>query len=127
MGHVKESMSAIRNDENLWSKIKSKLLKEQDGQWSARLAQHAVKLYKEAGGTYNDSIPRSKTSLHKWSQEDWGYAGKPGASRYLPKRVRNVLTPAERKRENQAKGTRKGQRVPYSKSVRDKMVREGIF
>ena len=49
-----------RNNEKLWQQIKKKVLREgkggKKGQWSARKAQLAVKLYKKRGGTYKDDI-----------------------------------------------------------------------
>lgn len=118
--------TAKRNDEELWTKVKNNLLKNNGGAWNARLAQRAVKNYKDLGGTYDLSIPREKTSLAKWTKEDWNYAGKAGSSRYLPNKVRESLTPAERKKENSLKGKKKG-KVPYSESVKKKMRKAGIF
>jgi len=118
--------TAVRTDEKLWQKIKNQLLDDNDGAWNARMAQQAVKKYKQEGGKYKSTVSRKNTSLAKWTAEDWGYAGKPGASRYLPAKVRESLTPAERKRENNLKGKKRG-KVPYSESVKNKMRDAGIF
>ena len=88
-------------------------------------AQLAVQEYKRLGGKYIGSKVRSsKNSLVKWTKEDWGYIdGKPG-NRYLPKSVRDKLTPSEKRTTNlqKKKATLKGvQRAPYSKSLLVKM------
>jgi lipopolysaccharide export LptBFGC system permease protein LptF len=119
-------MSAVRNNPRLWSKIKEKLLNENGGKWNARLAQRAVKIYKQKGGTYNEKVKREKTSLHKWTREDWGYINKPG-DRYLPKKVRDSLTPQEKLLENSKKQGKLGKRIGYSGSVKEKMRRANIF
>ena len=120
-------MSALRNNERLWSKIKKVLLDENDGKWNARMAQRAVKIYKQKGGTYKEtSIKREKTSLHKWTKEDWGYIDKPGG-RYLPKKVRDSLTPQERLLENTKKRGKLGKKIGYSASVKQKMQKAHIF
>ena len=79
------------------------------GKHSARAMQLAVKYYKDAGGTYSGP-KKSGNKLSKWSKQDWQYAGKKGASRYLPKKAIAALSPSERaatnrkKREDTAKG-----------------------
>jgi hypothetical protein len=87
--------------------------------WSARKAQLAVAEYKKSGGGY---IGRksSSNSLVKWTKQDWGYI-KGRSGRYLPRKVRENLTPREKARENRLKGSRRGVRVPYSRSVRAKV------
>jgi hypothetical protein len=75
--------------------------------------------------------------LVKWTKEDWGYikdlkkskrvsrvksiSKKSPYGRYLPKKVRDSLTPAEKRIENRKKGTKHGEWVPYSKSVARKV------
>ena len=39
------------------------------GQWSARKAQLAVRLYKKEGGGYKGK--KGKTSLSKWTKQKW--------------------------------------------------------
>ena len=119
--------TAERTDEKLWTRVKNKLLKENDNKWDARLAQRAVRAYKDAGGGYTNKVPRAKTSLAKWTKEDWGYAGKPDSSRYLPTKVRKSLTVAETRKENKLKGSKKGQRIPYTESVKKKMKLRNIY
>lgn len=116
-------MSAVRTDEVLWTKVK-KMVLEGDrgglrGEWSARKAQIAVAEYKSRGGKYMGEKSKDN-SLVKWTEEDWGYInGKPG-NRYLPRKVRSALTPAQAAAENKAKhkATSEGkQRASYTKSV----------
>jgi hypothetical protein len=116
---MRKSCSPTRTNPKLWEKVKQTVKRSPKGgkpnTWSARKAQLAVALYKKKGGSYRGS-KRKCNSLTKWSEEDWGYIkGKSG--RYLPKAVRDHLTPAEKKRENALKGDKKGKRVPYSPSV----------
>ncbi len=62
---------------------------------------------------------KSKYSLTKWTNADWGYVGK--GSRYLPKSVRRKLSSAERAATNRKKATanREGRtRAKYSSRVR---------
>ena len=121
---------AKRSNEKLWNRVKSKILKGSKGgppgKWSARKAQLSVKEYKRLGGKYIGK-KSSKNSLTKWSKEKWGYVGKSKRSRYLPEKVRKMLTPTEKRRENKLKGSKRGKWVKYSKSVRDKMRRSKIF
>lgn len=56
-------MSAIRNNEKLWNKIKKTLLDENDGKWNARIAQRAVKIYKQKGGTYKEGSNSVKRKM----------------------------------------------------------------
>ena len=73
------------------------------GQWSARKAQLVAQEYKEAGGGYSGKKTEGQKSLTKWTGEKWGTkSGKPSTQgpkatgeRYLPKKAREALTPAE--------------------------------
>ena len=73
------------------------------GQWSARKAQLLAKEYEDAGGGYTGEKTKAQKSLSKWTGEDWGTkSGKPSTQgpkatgeRYLPKKAREALTPAE--------------------------------
>lgn len=117
-------------DKPLWNRIKNKIQRGSIGgkadTWNARKAQLAVKEYKKAGGKY----PKKKdpnNSLAKWTREDWGYIdGKPG-NRYLPKSVRDKLSPAEKKEENKRKKNatkKKLVKAKYSPSVLAKMQKK---
>ena len=102
------------------------------GQWSARKAQLAVQKYKKSGGGYSGA-KSSSNSLSKWTKQEWGYvspgdAQKPRAERgrYLPKSVRESLSPSEKSEENRRKraANKVGkQRAPYKKSTAKKVRR----
>lgn len=88
------------------------------GQWSARKAQIVAQEYETAGGGYTGSKTGAQKSLSKWTKEEWGTkSGKPSTQgpkatgeRYLPKRAREALSPAEYAATTRAKreGTRAG-------------------
>jgi hypothetical protein len=120
-------MSTERANPVLWAHIKAEVHSGSrygpSGTWNARKAQYAVKCYKDRGGTY---IGRKKSdnSLVKWTKEDWGYIdGKPG-NRYLPRKIRDSLSPTEKAVENRLKRAstkKKKPRAKYSTSVLAKM------
>lgn len=118
---------AEKSDPELWEnvvrEVKNGSTAGTANTWNARKAQLAIKIYKSRGGKYRSRKSR-KNSLRQWTDEDWGYIdGKPG-NRYLPKSVRESLSPAEKRVENSRKksATRKGkQRASYSASVATKL------
>jgi hypothetical protein len=117
----------IRTKPLLWEKVKNSVKKSSKGglpgTWSARKAQLSVLLYKQKGGGYKGK-KSSSNSLVRWSKQDWGYISKKKKSgRYLPRSVRNRLTSHEKYIENRRKGTKKGQHIHYSESVRRKVSR----
>jgi len=72
-----------RTDPLLWEVVKG-LITAADtagtkaGQWSARKAVEAVKLYKDLGGRYKG--PKKPNALTKWLDEDWRTkSGKPSS------------------------------------------------
>jgi hypothetical protein len=77
------------------------------GQWSARKAQIVAAEYEKAGGGYRGAKSGAQKSLTKWTREDWGTgSGKPSGEtgeRYLPRKAREALTPAELGATNRAK------------------------
>ena len=105
-----------RTNPYLWEQVKKELLEKNDGNWSARLAQQAVREYKKRGGEYIGNKSESN-SLVKWTKEDWGYIGEPKKSRYLPKKVRDVMPKDLKEIENKLKGTKLGQNIPYSENL----------
>jgi hypothetical protein len=119
-----------RTDPALWEKVKKQWLRGDKGGlpgvWNARKAMLAVGEYKRRGGGY---IGRRSpaNSLKKWEREKWGYVDGDPDGRYLPERVRERLTPAEAKAENSRKRGRKGEWVPYTKGVLEKMRRAGVL
>lgn len=104
------------------------------GQWSARKAQIVAQEYKEAGGGYTGGKTSAQKSLSKWTKEDWGTrSGKPSTQgekatgeRYLPKKAREALSPAEYAATTRAKreGTRAGKQfVKQPESVAKKTAK----
>jgi hypothetical protein len=123
---------AVKNNPELWEKVKKQVTVDTkggpSGKWSARKAQLAVKLYKEKGGGYIGSKPRSRdNSLKKWTDEKWGYVGKEKHSRYLPEKVRSHLSRSSKRSENRKKSTRHGEWVPYGEEVRKLMHKYKII
>jgi hypothetical protein len=123
-----------RTNEKLWSSVKSSVKAGskggKPGQWSARKAQLAGKLYKDRGGGYSGPKTAAQKSLTKWSDESWGTkSGKPSGKtgeRYLPKKARESLTSKEYASTTKAKreGTRKGKQfVPQPKKIAAKTAR----
>ena len=126
--------TAKKTNPGLWKKVVASV-KASDkggraGQWSARKAQLAVQKYKKAGGGYSGA-KSSSNSLNKWTKQEWGYvspedAQKPRAQRgrYLPKSVRESLSPSQKSEENRRKraATKAGkQRASYQKSTAKKV------
>lgn len=104
--------SARKTDPDLWEEVKQEYMDSdkggEPGQWSARKAQLSVQAYKRRGGGYEDEgADQEDTDLHQWTEEDWGTksgeeSGETG-ERYLPKKVRMVLTEDEYRRSTQKK------------------------
>ena len=122
-----------RTNPELWKRIQLKWKKSSKGgapnEWNARKAQLAIREYIKLGGKY--STPKDPmNSLAKWTKEDWGYVGDKPGNRYLPRAIRNKLTPAEARATNlqKKKATAKGkQRAPYSKALVAKMRAGGVL
>lgn len=119
--------SAKRTDEALWERIKKKVMAMDtagtaSGQWSARKAQMAVRLYKEAGGGYTGTKP-SSNSLAKWTKQDWTTkSGKPSSKtgeRYLPRKAIQALSDKEYKKTTTAKRKATAKGKQFSKQPKD--------
>ncbi len=128
--------TAKKKDPKLWAavmaKVKAGSKGGDPGEWSARKAQLAVRLYKAQGGGYVG--PKKETSLSRWSKEDWGTkSGKPSTQgseatgeRYLPRKAREALSSKEyaatsrAKREGEARGE---QYVKQPKKIAKKTAR----
>jgi len=93
--------AAKKTSPKLWEKAKAKAKRKMGGH-SARAMQLAVKYYKDMGGKYSGA-KSSSNSLSKWGKEDWGYTGKKGKSRYLPKAARKSLSAGEKAAGSRAK------------------------
>jgi hypothetical protein len=125
-----------RSNEKLWDKVvaqvKAGTKGGNAGQWSARKAQLAGKIYKDKGGGYTGEKTTAQKSLSKWTKEDWGTkSGKPSTQgpkatgeRYLPKKAREALSPAEYAATTKAKreGTKQGKQfVSQPKAIAKKV------
>ena len=103
-----------RTNEKLWEQAKAEAKAKMGGKHSARAMQLAGKIYKEKGGGYTGEKTAAQKSMSKWTKEDWGTrSGKPSGKtgeRYLPKKARDALSPAEYAATTRAKreGTAKG-------------------
>ena len=82
-----------RKNPDLYEKAKEIANEKYGLDHSARKQQQIVRIYKDLGGEYTDNLKPNQLSLKKWSLEDWGRDIPEG--RYLPKYVREKLTPEE--------------------------------
>lgn len=121
-----------RTNEKLWksvvSSVKAGSKGGNAGEWSARKAQLATKLYKDKGGSYRGPKTEAQKSLSKWTEQKWKTkSGKPSSEtgeRYLPEKAIKALTPAEYAATTKAKreGSRKGQQfVSQPKKIAEKV------
>lgn len=107
-----------RTNEKLWEKSKAEAKAKMGGKHSARAMQLAGKIYKDKGGDYTGEKTSAQKSMTKWTKEDWGTKSgknstqgpKATGERYLPKKARESLTPAEYAATTNAKkaGTKAG-------------------
>ena len=111
-----------RTNETLWKKVvaqvKAGTKGGKAGQWSARKAQLAGKIYRDKGGSYSGTKTKAQKSMSKWTKEKWGTkSGKPSTQgkkatgeRYLPKKAREALSDKEYKATSAKKraDTKKG-------------------
>ncbi len=123
--------SAKKSDPELWEQVKEEITQSdkggEPGQWSARKAQMAVQEYKKRGGGYEDDGPdQDETDLHEWTEEDWGTkSGEESADsgeRYLPRKVRMLLTEDEYARSTQKKKSGEQQFVDQPDDVKEKVA-----
>lgn len=89
------------------------------GKWSARKAQLAINKYKSQGGGFCGPKTKAQKSMSKWTDEKWGRINPDNkTSRYLPKSVREKLTPAQKRAASRAKGKAGlGKSATYTKPV----------
>lgn len=121
-----------RTKEKLWksvvSRVKSGTKGGGAGEWSARKAQLAVKIYKEKGGGYSGK-KSSSNKLKKWSDQKWRTSDgskSEGKKRYLPDKAWKSLSSGEKAATNRAKaaGNKKGKQfVAQPKSVAKKVAK----
>lgn len=123
----------------LRERIKNRILRGtkggKAGQWSARKAQLLVQAYEKAGGGYKGGKTKGQSSLKKWTKEKWRTSDNSKSiqrgkktKRYLPSRVWDKLSPAEKATANRTKaqGSKKGKQfVPNPPSVTKKFSYNG--
>jgi len=111
----------------LWEKIKTRVIGEQiqgthAGEWSARKAQLAVRMYKQAGGGYVGKKSQSN-SLSRWSRQKWRTkSGRPSSitgERYLPTKAIQHLSRAQYARTTAAKRLSMSRGKQFSRQPRD--------
>jgi len=122
-----------RTNEKLWKQVvadvKASSKGGDAGEWSARKAQLAGKLYKDKGGSYTGPKTEAQKAMSKWTKEEWTTSsGKPseGKRRYLPKAAWSALSASEKAATNRAKaaGSRRGdQFVAQPKKVAEKTAK----
>ena len=122
--------TAKKKDPAKWAKAKARAKAKMGGKHSARAMQLAVKYYKDAGGTYSGK-KKSGNKLKKWSDQKWDYVSKGDKKkpkskrgRYLPKSVRESLSPSEKASTNRKKrvaNARSRRKATYSKSIARKV------
>ena len=119
-----------RTNEALWAKAKAEAKAKMGGKHSARAMQLAGKIYKDRGGGYTGPKTAAQKSMTKWTKEEWGTkSGKPSGKtgeRYLPKKAREALSPAEYAATTLAKraGTKAGKQfVAQPKKIAKKTAR----
>ena len=113
-----------------WARAKARAKTKKGGKHSARAMQLAVKYYKDAGGTYSGK-KSSGNKLKKWGDQKWDYVSKGDKKkpkskrgRYLPKSVRESLSPSEKASTNRRKrvaNARSRRKAKYSKSIARKV------
>ena len=122
--------TAKKKDPAKWARAKARAKAKMGGKHSARAMQLAVKYYKDAGGTYSGK-KKSGNKLKKWSDQKWDYVSKGDKKkpkskrgRYLPKSVRESLSPSEKASTNRKKrvaNARSRRKATYSKSIARKV------
>lgn len=131
---MRKSKVAVKSNPKLWERIKKQIKSGSKGgpkgKWSARKSQLLVRSYKKSGGRFKGRKSKNN-SLTRWSNQKWDYISKRSKrskrGRYLPEKVRKSLTPSEKRSENRRKGSKRGKRVHYSKSVNKKMKKYKIY
>ena len=120
--------STGRTNEKLWEESKNEALKRMGNKWSARVAQLAGRLYRDAGGGYIGVKTQAQKDLTKWTGEDWrtksGLPSKITGERYLSSKAIKALTAKEYKETTRAKikGTKEGKQfVKQPKKIVEKI------
>jgi len=130
----KKRNTSIRTRPALWKKVVKEIKNGSKGgaagQWSARKAQLAVKIYKQRGGSYKGKKSKNN-DLDKWTKQKWRTKSgknstvgrKATGERYLPSKAIKNLSKTEYKKTTRAKrkGIKKGkQYVKQPKKIAKK-------
>lgn len=113
--------------EALKQKIQRSSIGGKPGQWSGRKSQLLAQAYRKANGGYRSKkLTTQAQSLNRWTKQDWGYSSpkQEGKGRYLPRKVWQDLTPAQKAAANRTKqqGTARGKQfVSNSVAAKKKM------
>ena len=117
LGLIFSLSKSMRTNPSLWESVKQEVTAGdkggRPGQWSARKAQMAVKLYTDRGGKYTGKRDPNN-SLHRWTTQHWttksGLPSLVTGERYLPAEAIKHLSSSEYAATTRAKrrGTRKG-------------------
>jgi hypothetical protein len=116
------TITSKKTNSKLWHKIVSRVKSGskggKTGQWSARKAQLAVKLYKSKGGKYSGKKSK-KNSLSKWTREKWrtksGRKSLVTGERYLPSKAIKRLSNKEYSLTSRKKRLSLKKGIQYSK------------
>lgn len=122
------------SDPDLWAWAKAEAMRRARRRnparkgWDARMAQHAGKLYRDAGGGYIGPKSKAQRSLSKWTREDWTTeSGKPACrvvngkrvcDRYLPRAAWKMLSPAEKRATQKVKRKSTAKVVPNTPAAK---------
>lgn len=114
-----------RKNPELYEKAKEIADKKYGEKHSARKQQQITRIYKDLGGEYTDDLKPNQKALRKWTLEDWGRDIPDG--RYLPKKIREQLTPEEYLKTSIVKMKGKTQYVKQPKEIVEKIkkIKEG--
>lgn len=113
---------AVRDKPALWERAKQEASRIFPVH-SARKMQWAVRWYKDHGGGYVGK-KRKDNSLHIWTREDWGTRSgrrsQDTGERYLPRKVREGLSPREYQETSRVKRQSRKQWSPQPKKIAQK-------
>lgn len=114
-----------RKNPELYQKAKAIADEKYGEKHSARKQQQITRIYKDLGGEYTDDLKPNQKALRTWTAEDWGRDISDG--RYLPKKIREQLTPEEYLKTSIAKMKGKTQYVKQPEEIVEKIrkIKEG--
>jgi hypothetical protein len=114
-----------RLNPELYEKAKEIANEKYGVEHSARKQQQITRIYKSLGGEYTKNKTKAQKSLSKWTSEDWGRDIPEG--RYLPKYIREQLTPEEYLKTSIAKMKGTTQYVKQPEEIVEKIreIKEG--